>query len=169
MDPEWEPPIQTVLRINLIFIQLQLNITRFVIELLLFLKLIYFFFRWFCRLSIANYAVWWQRCTNAEQILDRAGVTATQIALHCSTAKNRGTRIDHSVDEVLSVHLPEAMKKAIAQLPTVREQQTPQGAEEQIVEGRRQEGTSRRSENSCRIHSVLCGDSSVQLLSPAIS
>jgi hypothetical protein len=43
------------------------------------------------------------------------------------------------VNQALNVHIPDIMKKAIAQLPTVREQRARQGAEDEIVEGARRD------------------------------
>jgi hypothetical protein len=88
---------------------------------------------------------------NAEQeILDRARImletsramrtyTTTQIAALLDREQSRRAQVDNSVDQVLNVHIPEAMKKAIAELPTVQEQRALQGAEDRIVEGARQE------------------------------
>jgi hypothetical protein len=102
-------------------------------------------------LACASYAVWRQMSANAEQeILDRARImletsramrtyTTTQIAALLDREQSRRAQVDNSVDQVLNVHIPEAMKKAIAELPTVQEQRALQGAEDRIVEGARQE------------------------------
>jgi hypothetical protein len=144
--------MQTVLKINLIFVQLEVNITKFVIQLRFFLKFNLFVLPLvLIGFGVASYVVWRQLSANAEQeSLDRARVmletaramrtyTTTQIAPLLDREQSRLAQVDNSIDQVLNVHVPEAMKKAIAQLPTLREQRALQGAEERIVEAAQQE------------------------------
>ena len=144
--------MQTVLKINLIFIRLEVNITKVVTELRFFLKFNLFFLPLaFIAFCAASYLVWRQLSADAEQeILDQARVmletaratrtyTTSQIAPLLDREESRLEQADSSIDHVLNVHIPEAMKKAIAQLPTIREQRALQGAGDQIVEGARQE------------------------------
>ena len=143
--------MQTVLKINLIFIQLEFNITKFVTELRFFLK-----FNLFCLPLIvlafcaASYVVWRELSTTTEsETLDKARVmlettramrtyTTSQVAPVLDREQSQVEQANKSVDRILDIHIPEAMKKAIAQLPTVREQQALQGAGKQIVERARQ-------------------------------
>jgi hypothetical protein len=99
----------------------------------------------------ASYFVWGQLWVNAEQeSLDKGRVmletaravstyTESQIARLLNDEQARMEKGAESVHQILDVHLPEAMQKAIEQLRTAREQQALEGARQQIVERVRQE------------------------------
>jgi len=143
--------MQTVLKINLIFVELEFNITNFITGLRFFFK-----FNLFClplvlvAFCAASYVVWRQLSANTEsETLDKARVmlettramrtyTTSQVAPLLDREQSEVEQADKSVDRILDTHIPEAMKKAVAQLPTVREQQAMQGAGQQIVEQARE-------------------------------
>ncbi len=144
--------METVLKLNLIFLQIEVNITKFLVELRFFLKFNLFLLPIvLVGYGATGYFVWREISTAAEQeTLDKARVmletaaamrtyTTRQIAPLLDRDQSRLEEADGSVDQILNTQIPEAMKKAIAQLPTLREQQALQGAGQLIVEKARQD------------------------------
>jgi hypothetical protein len=144
--------METVLKLNLIFLQIEVNITKFLVQLRLFLKFNLFLLPIvLAGYGATSYFVWREISTGAEQeTLDKARVmletaaamrtyTTRQIVPVLDRDQSRLEEADRSVDQILNTQIPEAMKKAIAQLPTLREQQALQGAGQLIVEKARQD------------------------------
>jgi hypothetical protein len=144
--------MQTVLKLNLLLFQVEFDITRFVTELQFFLK----FNLFLVPIVVAGYAamssvVWWQVSDNAERdILDKARImletaramrsyTTDQVGPLLDREQSQAERTDKSLDQFLNTRLPEAMTKAIAQMPTAREQQALQGAAQRLLASARQE------------------------------
>ncbi|MGO9673324.1 MAG: DUF3365 domain-containing protein [Methylocella sp.] len=144
--------MQTVLKVNLLLFQLEINITKIVKELHFIAKFNLFclplFVAAFCA---ASYIVWLQLSANAEQeVMDKARVMLeTAQALRAYTTaeiapllRRQQTEIEQgteTVHQILDVHLPAAMQKAVLQLPTAHEQQALQAATTRVVETARQE------------------------------
>ncbi len=149
--------MQTILKVNLILFQLEFNITKFIKNIRLFLKFNLFFLPIVAAsFGAASYLVWWQLSANAEQeIIDKGRVmletaralrtyTTSQVAPLLDREQSRVEQSEAAVQQILNVQLPEAVKKAGAQLPTAREQQALQGALPRIVEKARQEQREQR-------------------------
>ncbi|MGA2637637.1 Tll0287-like domain-containing protein [Methylocella sp.] len=143
--------MQTVLKVNLLLFQLEINITRIVKELHFVAK-----FNMFCLpIAIAAFCaasyVWLQLSANAEQeVTDKARVmleTARALRTYTTTEiapllGRQQAQIEHgseSVRQILDIRLPAAMQKALLQLPTAHEQQALQAASQRLVEAARQE------------------------------
>jgi hypothetical protein len=144
--------METVLKLNLIFLQIEVNITKFLVELRFFLKFNLFLLPIvLAGYGATSYFVWREISTGAEQeTLDKARVmletaaamrtyTTRQIAPVLDRDQSRLEEADRSVDQILNTQIPDAMKKAIAQLPTLREQQALQSAGQLVVEKARQD------------------------------
>lgn len=144
--------MQTILKLNLLLFQIEFNITRFVIELKFFLTFNLFLIPIvIAGYSATSYVVWAQASSDAERdILDKARVmletaramrtyTTNQIAPLLERKQSEVDRTDKSLDQILNVHFPDAMSKAIAQVPTAREQQALQSAAQRILSNVRQE------------------------------
>jgi len=128
--------METVLKLNLIFLQIEVNITKFLVELRFFLKFNLFLLPIvLAGYGATSYFVWREISTGAElETLDKARVmletaaamrtyTTRQIVPVLDRDQSRLEEADRSVDQILNTQIPDAMKKAIAQLPTLREQQ----------------------------------------------
>jgi hypothetical protein len=144
--------METVLKLNLIFVQIEVNVTKFLVELRFFLKFNLFLLPiLLAGFGATSYVVWRQISTDAEQeALDKARVmletaaamrtyTTKQIAPVLDRDQSRLEEADKSLDRILNTQIPNAMKKAIAQMPNFRDQQALQGAGQVIVEKARQE------------------------------
>jgi hypothetical protein len=144
--------METVLKLNLIFVQIEVNVTKFLVELRFFLKFNLFLLPiLLAGFGATSYVVWRQISTDAEQeALDKARVmletaaamrtyTTKQIAPVLDRDQSRLEEADKSLDRILNTQIPNAMKKAIAQMPSFRDQQALQGAGQVIVEKARQE------------------------------
>jgi hypothetical protein len=144
--------METVLKLNLIFVQIEVNVTKFLVELRFFLKFNLFLLPiLLAGLGATSYVVWRQISTDAEQeALDKARVmletatamrtyTTKQIAPVLDRDQSRLEEADKSLDRILNTQIPNAMKKAIAQMASFRDQQAVQGAGQVIVEKARQE------------------------------
>ena len=144
--------METILKFNLIFVQIEINVTKFLAELRFFLTfnllLLPILLAGF---GATSYVVWRQISTDAEQeALDKARVmletaaamrtyTTQQIAPVLDRDQSRLEEADKSLDQILYTQIPNAMKKAIAQMPSFRDQQALQAAGQVIVEKARQE------------------------------
>jgi hypothetical protein len=144
--------METILKLNLIFLQIEINITKFLVELRFFLRFNLFLLPiMLTAYGATSYLVWREISTDAEQeTLDKARVmletaaamrtyTTRQIVPVLDRDQSRLEEADENVDQILNTQIPDAMKKAIAQLPTLREQQALQGAGQAIVEKARQD------------------------------
>jgi Protein of unknown function (DUF3365) len=144
--------MQTNLKLNLLLFQLEFDITRLVTELKFYLK----FNLFLVPIIVAGYTatssvVWWQVSANAERdFLDKGRImletaqamrtyTTNQVAPLLDREQSQAERTDKSLDQFLNTRLPEAMTKAIAQMPTAREQQALQGAAQRLLASARQE------------------------------
>lgn len=144
-------PLQTILKLNLIFLQIEVNVTQFITE-------IRFFFKFNLLLvsvvlaayTITSYLVWAELSSSAEKdVLDKARVmletakamrtyTTDQIAPLLDREEAQVERSSKDAETMLNVRIPDALTKAIAQLPTPREQQALQTAEQRILANARE-------------------------------
>jgi hypothetical protein len=126
--------METVLKLNLIFVQIEVNVTKFLVELRFFLKFNLFLLPiLLAGLGATSYVVWRQISTDAEQeALDKARVmletatamrtyTTKQIAPVLDRDQSRLEEADKSLDRILNTQIPNAMKKAIAQMASFRD------------------------------------------------
>ncbi len=144
--------MRTVLKVNLIFFHLEIDVTRAINELRLLLRFDLIFLPLmavsFCA---AGYIIRQQLRTLAEEeVLENAHVmmqtarasrvyTTSQIAPLLDHEQSRVDRAVKSVHQMLDEHLSAALQKAIDHLPNAREKQGLQNVRQQIVESIRQE------------------------------
>ena len=144
--------MRTVLKVNLIFFHLEIDVTRAINELRLLLRFDLIFLPLmavsFCA---AGYIIRQQLRTLAEEeVLENAHVmmqtarasrvyTTSQIAPLLDHEQSKVDRAVKSVHQMLDENLPAALQKAIDHLPNAREKQGLQNVRQQIVESIRQE------------------------------
>ncbi len=144
--------MQTVLNLNFILFEIEFNITRLLAELRVFVKFNAFLVPILAIGYLATSAVvWWQADSNAErEVLDSGRImletaramrayTTDQVAPLLDREQSEVQQADSNLDQLLNARLPEAMTKAVAQMPTVREQQALQAAAQRVVAGARKD------------------------------
>ena len=139
--------MRTILKVNLIFFHLEIDVTRAIGELRLLLRFNLVFLPLlaasFC---LAGYVFRQQlRTITEEEVLENARVmmqtarasrvyTTSQIAPLLDHEQSRVDRAIESVHQVLDEHLPAALQKAINGLPSAKEKQVLQNVRQQILE-----------------------------------
>ena len=174
--------METVLKLNLIFVQIEVNVTKFLVELRFFLKFNLFLLPiLLAGFGATSYVVWRQISTDAEQeALDKARVmletaaamrtyTTKQIAPVLDRDQSRLEEADKSLDRILNTQIPNAMKKAIAQMPSFRDQQALQGSRTgHCRKGSAGAATGSGARVPSAVDSLFRGDRGVQLLPPPV-
>ena len=144
--------MQTILKLNLIIFQIEINITRFVMELRFFWKFNLFLLPIVLAAYGATSWFFWQRLSAASEraVLDQARIilqtakgmrtyTTDQITPLLAREQERRASADERLNKILDVDIPEAMKKAVAQLPAPRERQALQSVSRAVVQNAQEE------------------------------
>ncbi len=144
--------MRTILKINLIFFHLEIDVTRAIGELRLLLRFNLVFLPLLAVSFCAAGYIFRQQLRRIaeEEVLEDARVmmqtarasrvyTTSQIAPLLDHEQSRVYRAIENVHQVLDEHLPAALQKAIDRLPSQREKQVLQNVRQQILESVRQE------------------------------
>lgn len=139
--------MRTILKVNLIFFHLEIDVTRAIGELRLLLRFNLVFLPLLAASFCAAGYVFRQqlRTITEEEVLENAHVmmqtarasrvyTTSQIAPLLDHEQSRVDRAIESVHQVLDEHLPAALQKAINGLPSAKEKQVLQNVRQQILE-----------------------------------